>query len=281
MARERDLDEEALLGLVDELAETVSAHEHLMTSRVIDGPRQVAAAALARGCDLAADAVLLLRGRRLTGVGLLARGAWESWLAGTFALHGGLRAYLWMVSEEIRQQRVLCGRNDVDATAMLDERQAAVDAVERQRRDNEGMPADPGPIQWNRLSIEAMAAEAGVAREAATKDPSDISGAYDLFYRSHSAFDSHGLQALERRIREVDDRLELQAETPWLSPIAAVSIAALYLSMLAIEVFKVFGIASADLEEVQQRFVDQLSPVNEQAAEDLVGLVRRLGLVDE
>lgn len=237
----------------------------------MDGPRQVAAAALVRGLDLAAEAALLVRQDCVAGVGLLARSAWESWLAGTFVLHGGLHSYLWMMSEQIRQERVLTSRNAVDgADRLLDERQAKVDHLELQRRTVSNDPVtESQDLKWIRLSVEEMALRTGPLREAATNDVSDITSTYDLFYRAHSAFDSHGLRVLERRIVEVEDHLELGPEVPWLAPDRAIAIAVLYLSVLAVEVFEAFGVGIEELNRVQDDLQRRLGRAASDARTDL------------
>ncbi len=236
-----------------------------------------------RGADLLGSALALLEEEKPAAVGIVARGAWEAWLVGTFLLHGGLHSYLWMSSEQIRQERVLTARNGVDgAKEVLDERQRAVDNLERARRlqQNEGTDVTED-ISWGRLTVEQMARAVGPLLEAAKNEPANVSAAYDLLYRSHSAFDTHGLRALERYITEHAGRFDLSPPDPWLEAHHAVAIAALYLSMLAYDVFQEFGLPTDVIEHLQSALQQRMEPAADVAENDLHQLLRRVADGDE
>lgn len=266
-----------------DLSTEIKAAVPQLSSSNEEALRQTAAAALARGADLLESAVALLDEEKPAAVGIVARGVWESWLVGTFLLHGGLHSYLWMSSEQIRQERVLTARNGVvGAKKVLDERQRAVNDLERARRFKQNEEAEPeDDISWARLSIEEMARAVGPLLEAAKNEPANVSAAYDLFYRSHSAFDTHGLRALERYITEEAGRFELSSPDPWLEAHHAVAIAALYLSMLAYDVFQEFGLPIDAIEYLQSALQQRMEPAADIAENDLPQLLREVADGDE
>lgn len=261
----------------------ITAAVPLLTSSNEEVLRHTAAAALVRGADLLGSALALLDEEKPAAVGIVARGVWEAWLVGTFLLHGGLHSYLWMSSEQIRQERVLTARNGVDgAEKVLDERQRAVDDLERARRFQQNEETDAKEdISWSRLTIEEMARAVGPLLEAAKNEPANVSAAYDLFYRSHSAFDTHGLRALECYITEQAGRFELSSPDPWLETHHAVAIAALYLSMLAYDVLEEFGLPTDAIEHLQSALQQRMEPAAGVSEDELPQLLRRAANDDE
>lgn len=244
----------SLLDRVDALAPDLTSVHEL-------GARQFAAAALLRGSELARSASLVNEQVGPDPAGILARSAWESWLTGTFLLFGGNAAFLRMEAEAQRQETVLLERNSVPANRAVLDRRAALDQVESQRRALEEPDRADAEVQWNRLSIEVMARAVGPWIEDTTGESADVTAAYDLFYRSHSTFDAHGIRPLERLVTDSPDgsHLVLSRREPWIDPDHAVAIASMYLGKLGVWIADDFGVDSCDLSDRLDTLVSALN----------------------
>lgn len=247
-------DVEEIISAIEVMVDHITGREPLLTSRVEEAPRQYAAASLSRGCAILRSGIAAFRAAQVEAIGVIARAAWESWLVGAFLLYGGKSALIRMEAEQLRQNKNLARLNDLPPH-VLDERLAELIETERLRqRVEEGRAEDDlSPIKFNKLTLEQVAKETGPLIAAATGQPADLTAAYDMFYRSHSAWDTHGVQAIDARIvlHEDEDRIELQEGSPWLEPEKPLAIAATYLGFLAGLVHEIFGIDTDELGDLQ------------------------------
>jgi hypothetical protein len=266
-----------LLEAIDRFLEVIDAALPMLTSSCEVAVRQYAAAALVRGCSFVASGTALVRSGHSEGVGLLARSAWESWLVGTFLHFGQEASIIRLQAEQIRQKRTLVDRNGLSSLeSTLGGLRADVERMERLRRRAEGEEIrDDEQIEFTRLTIESIAIEVGPLIEAATGEPADVAAAYDMFYRSHSAFDTHGLHAIDRYISAAYNRLELAHPVSWIPAHRSLAISALYLSILAAQVFERFGISVDRLEPVQAELVR----MGVQAGSDALDVAASRGLM--
>jgi hypothetical protein len=264
---------EAVLACIEAVLDHVRSREPFLTSRIQDASRQYGAASLGRGCDIVRSGIAALRGDEPEAIGGIARIAWECWLTGAFLVCGGKKALIRMEAEQLRQNSNLARLNQLPPE-VLEQRWVELRDAERLRQmvEDGREEDDESEIKFQSLSLEQIAREAGPMVEAATGKPADLLVAYNMFYRAHSAWDTHGLQALDSRIvlLEGEDRVELKSSTSWLEPHKPLAVATSYLGMLAGLVYDGFGVSTDELSALVS---DLLSRMGEGA-----GLGTDLGL---
>lgn len=259
MSTSDDHDETEILGAVDALLDILGRDLGLLTTRseLRLLHRQYAAAALARGCAILRSARSLIDAGHNEGIGLLSRALWETWLVGAFVLAGREEALFRLEGEQQRQVRNLAERNGLhpEVMAKLEDDQRTLTDAERARRRNSTSADDSSDtIAFGRLQLEQIAKELGpLLVEARLEESADITAAYDLLYRSHSAFDAHGIAALERHLDlSAAGVISLHVQPPsWIETHRSLGIGALQLSLLARYIYLTFGIGTWRLDDVQ------------------------------
>jgi hypothetical protein len=217
-------------------------------------PRVLAAGALARSAAILRSARALLQAGELEGIGYLVRGAWETSLVGMYVLVDGFRGVLRLNADQARQELALTRANDVEpeVIAILDDRMSDLVANERRRRaaagDQEGADAF---TKFERLKVADLARVLGPQLvEHGFEEDADAAAAYDLLYRSHSTYDTHGLAAIERHVRfGSDGRLGIKADPDgWIDAHRATALVTLYVGLLAKYVLRTFGLPDGEAE---------------------------------
>ena len=273
-----------VLEAVEDLLAAIVAKRGLFATPAAspDWHQQVAAAALMRSVALLRSGLVMIRERQTEGFGVVARSAWETWLVGMYLLAGGAYALHRLAAESLRQNEILADRNLLapEVLEKLARDRSVLEKAERERLRATGLPAlDADPVNFDRLTIEAIARDLGPMLVATgLEESADTLAGYDLFYRSHSAYDSHGLPALERHLDASDDEFIRLSENPsgWIEPQNTLGIAAMSVSILAHHLFKRFEIDTSELEAVQQRLVDIMrsgadDALRQAAAQELPG----------
>lgn len=253
-----------LLSATDELLSEIEGARGLFTTAVGNPElhRQVSAAALVRAVALLRSGLALIRAEQTEGVGVVARSAWEAWLVGTYLLAGGRDSLHRLAAESLRQNDVLADRNALapEVLEKLARDRAELEDAERDRLDALGIQVpDTDSIKFERLTVETIARQLGPMLVASgLEESADVLSAYDLFYRSHSAYDSHGMPALERHL-DVSQKglVGLVREPPgWIEPHRTLGVVAMYVSSLAHHLYVRFGIGVERLELVQEQLLD-------------------------
>ncbi len=252
---------EHVLTAIEALLDHLDGRQPLFTSRIEEAHRQYAAAALCRGCAMVRSGLITLRAGQVEAVGVLARTAWECWLIGTFLVCGGAKSFVRLEAEQLRQNSNVARLNGFPS-AVLNERWSELRKTERYRRILEdGLSTDDSsPVTFDKLTVEQLAREVGPMIPAAMGGPADVIGIYDKFYRAHSAWDTHGIQALDRRIALLaeDGRIELKAAVGWLEPEKPLATATAYLALLARQIFHEFGISPRKLDDLAEALLTHM-----------------------
>jgi hypothetical protein len=251
-----------VLSGVDRLLERFDGYEPFVHSSLDDPAGTYAAAALARGAALVRAALTLCRSAEHEAVGLLARAAWECWVTGAYLATGGRKAFIRLEAAQLRQESNVAALNGLEADT-LRARTEQLHAAERLRLiAEEGRDrSDGSPVSIPRITVQQMAREVGPLIESVTGEPADLLVAYDLFYRAHSAWDVHGLKAIDLHTEISDDgrMIRLRDSIPWLEPHKAIAVAVSYLSNLAWLVEDHFGIDHTELSSLQEQLLDAMS----------------------
>lgn len=234
-------------------------------------PRIYSAAALARSIALLRCAADLIRTGQHEAIGVVCRTAWETWLVGHFILTGGDESLFRLAAESIRNKSNLADRNQLgsDIQSRIQSEQSDIQSAERRRLEALGTPhPEAEPLSFGRLTVEAIATE--VDNQFAKLDPTDrgsVLRSYNLLYRAHSTFDSHGLPGLERFIN-LDElgQLSISPDPPsWINSNYALGIVALHVSQLAIMLGAEFSIDCTRIESEQAPLIESLRAIGKSA----------------
>lgn len=201
-------------------------------------------------------------------------------MVGAYILLKREEALLELHAEQHRQESLLADRNGLTEPVkeVLRSQAEALEGAERQRLRAAGQTVDDDePVRIRRFTIEAMSAELGPLMVSAGWDESaNMSAFYDLYYRSHSAYDTHGVAALERYIEHhVDGTMGiLEQPAGWIDPSSSLVLAALSISLVAGPIFDEFGINRTELDRAQRA----LGAVAQKDADASLAAARAAGL---
>lgn len=220
---------------VDELLSTIYAHEKDFRSVPAQAARQLAAAGLMRCCALLRAVRLLEESGLGVIAGVLERAHWETWLVSLHVLLGGEEAIQKIAGDDIYWKRVLAKKFDL------------------------GAYHDDWKGKVEKLNVWKLSEDLKPLMIAAGEEGNpDGTTAYDITFRVQSLFAAHAcLSSFGHFMDYGDKEWRVVAEPPPQFPVPAPT-PALNTAHLARYVFKAFGLAEKDLEQIGDELLEMV-----------------------
>jgi hypothetical protein len=228
-------------------------------------------AAASRAAELWQGAYQLRADGLPAGIGLLTRTAWEAWLTGTYVLLGQATAVHALANQQLIHDVKVARFNGLEDVPALSERRDELDATERARQVVEAGRSveDESPIVYDALDIENMARLVQPLLAARGREE-DVLSTYHVLYRSHSAWDVHGMAVLDAHLHydEASDTLSVQPFQRWLDPAASLATVGAHLVLLDCLVLDEFGGDASRVEALYEAATAILAEANPSSTDD-------------
>jgi hypothetical protein len=210
----------------------------------------VAAAGMLRAADFLDEALALAERGRSIGANVLARSAFECWLAGAYALFGGDDAVLGFEAERHRHEtRIAKTLDNPGVEAFLEVEFEALNKVLDMYLDGK-----PNPV-----NLADISKRLGGMITQATGEDADIELVYETLYRTHSTYDAHPVKALGSMVKfDEADVGRVEPVGPWLDPVEAALVMCMYVATLGRWLVERRGEKTTVWHDFQDRLVEAL-----------------------